>query len=158
MNLHRIRPISCTAAVALCFATSTVAAEWTTGCDEAGGHCTVQGLLVTPEGQRSGTLGLQVGRDGQDAVLFVTTPLGAALVPGVKLRASGRDFDLRFDVCYPDGCRASLGLGPEDLAAFLDLESVDLLLFAYGEAEPAILAAPLSGLVEAFGGQVSLPD
>jgi invasion protein IalB len=134
------------------------AADWTTGCDAAADHCTAQGLLLTPGGERTGTIGLQVGRDGTGAVVFVTTPLGAALQPGVKLRAPGRDFDLAFDVCYPDGCRARLSLAPADLAALLGLDEADLLLFSFGSAEPAILVTPLGGLREALSGKVRLPD
>lgn len=138
-------------------ASPSVATEWVLGCEDAEARCTAQGVLMSEKGERAGTIGLQVARDGTSGILFVTTPLGAALAPGLRLRGAGAEFTLQFEVCYPDGCRATVELAPDRLAQFLSLKDVDILMFPYGQSSPVALATPLEGLREAFEDKVPLP-
>jgi invasion protein IalB len=133
------------------------AADWALACDDAKALCVSQGALVSENGDRPAALGLQLSKDGSNAVIFVTTPLGTAIRPGLKLRSGNEEFLLVFDVCFPDGCRATSELSSQSLATFLSLTDVDLLLFPFGNDQPLILNVPLKGLKESFSGSVSLP-
>jgi invasion protein IalB len=109
--------------------------------------------------RRLATLSLSVAGTA-DPVLAVAVPLGAALRPGLRLSLRGLTLDLPFDVCFPDGCRASAPLEAPALAALLEAERAELALFAFGKEDPVGIDAVLTGLPEALNkakGQLS-PD
>ena len=133
------------------------ASEWATTCDDAAKRCTIQSGLVAENGKRAGTIGVQIGRDRSDAVLFVSTPLGVELPPGLRARSGQTEYKLAFEVCFPDGCRARALLDAASLPGLLELTQLDLLMFVYGDAKPVALSVPLDGLKAGVDKAAPLP-
>ena len=118
----------------------------TAECGAEADRCTVSAVLATDTGERFGTIGLQMGRDGSEPVAFALTPLGIAVQPGVRIVINGKDdLPLAVDACFPDGCRATAALRPEQLAALAAAERLSLQFFAFGADKP------LSGDLDAPG-------
>lgn len=97
------------------------------------GRCVVSAQLRTDAGELFGTLGLQIGRDGSDPVAFALTPLGIATRPGVRIVTDNNgELSLGVDACFPDGCRATLVLSPEQLAQLTATSDMSLQFFPFG--------------------------
>lgn len=107
-------------------------------CPDGGARCTVSVQLRTDTGELFGTMGLQISRDGGDPVAFALTPLGTAVRPGVRMVTDqSGELLLGVDACYPDGCRATLELSPEQLAQLAGAEQLSLQFFPL-ESDKAI--------------------
>jgi invasion protein IalB len=123
---------------------------WTTTCE--GDRCTARLTVAdVATGKTFASVGLQVGPDGAEPGLLVFTPLGVAVKPGVRAVIDGRSFEVPFDVCYPDGCRAVAQLTAEDLEIWLTAESSSVQFFPFASDKPVAADIPLAGLRAALG-------
>jgi len=85
-----------------------------------------------------------------EASIVLTTPLGVALQPGVRISVEGREWYAPLKVCYADGCRATVEISNQDLALLLQKQSMDLRYIPFGGDAPISANLPLSGLVAAI--------
>ena len=130
---------------------------WDVTCDATTARCTTQAAVVTDSGERIAILGVQINKDGSDAVLFVATQLGVALRPGVRVTGDQFETSLPFDICLKDGCRASVTLDQANLVKILSIAKLDLQVFPFGADAAVSIAFPIDGLGVALGAQVTLP-
>ena len=128
-------------------------------CDEASGRCAAIAVLTSDSGERFGTVGIQIGKDGSDPFLVAIAPLGIAVAPGVRVVTDGSgDHDLAVDACFPDGCRATMAIAPDDLAAISGAERWSLQFFPFGADKPLSADLDPKPLIEGLrGAGVTLP-
>jgi len=122
---------------------------WTTECKER--RCGIS-INVNDESQKQRllTLAMLVNKDGSDPAILLTTPLGAALEPGVRLIVGQRELGLKFKVCYPDGCQAHASLAPADLVEFRGAANIDVRFFVQNNDKPLSAKIDIAGLSEAI--------
>lgn len=130
---------------------------WEVTCDTATSRCTSQAAVVTDSGERVAVLGIQINKDGTEAVLYAATQFGVALRPGV--RALGEQFEqtLQFDICLKDGCRASVELDAASLQKVLTLDKLDLQMFPFGADAALSVPISLDGLAASLATEVAVP-
>ncbi len=138
-------------------ASPALAAEaWTVDCGGSGRCTAVQTLVNADTGKPFASVGLQINKDGRSPVFFAIIPLGIAVRPGIRAIIGKTELLTQVDVCYPDGCRASLDLDEGQLAALLDGSKLDLQFFPYTTSDtPVAGATDISGLRAALSGQVA---
>ena len=132
-------------------ASAAQAAEtWVTTCNEDN-RCTAR-LTVrdVQNGRIFGSVGIQVGKGGAEPGLIVFAPLGVALKPGLRAVINGQTFEVPFEVCYPDGCRAVAKITPAELEVWLSAETAALQFFPFEFDKPVAADLPLTGLREAL--------
>lgn len=100
-------------------------------------------------GNRIASIIFSLGKDGTDEIVVIT-PLGIVLEAGLKIRHGGKDLDLPFEVCFPDGCRARRFIEDAEEAALTAASSLDILAFAYGQDKAVRIPVPTSGLEKAL--------
>lgn len=121
-------------------------------CDEASGRCTASVRLVAEDGKGFGTIGLQIDKNGNAPVLFAATPLGIAVHPGVRIitQPGAQELPLAVDACFPDGCRATLELGAEQLAGLTAAETLSLQFIPFSSTETVSADLPAAGILTAL--------
>lgn len=153
------RPRTCAATRVLALAPLLLAApvaalaqDGPTGeCDPVTGRCVGVAVLNTEAGERFGTVGLQIGKDGSDPVLFAISPLGVAVQPGLRVVTDGAgDHELAIDACFPDGCRATLALDGETATAVIKAARWSLQFFPFGADKPLSADLDPAPLIEAL--------
>lgn len=146
-------------ALALTAAAGPGAADgWKTTCT-AERRCTALLVVADTATKRIlASIGLQVGAGGSDPVMIAFLPLGIALTPGFRAVIGDKAFDAAYEVCYPDGCRATAPVAAGDLNLWLDGETVSLRFFPYGAEKPVAADTPLAGLRESLGDILNPPN
>ncbi|MFN3959209.1 MAG: invasion associated locus B family protein [Parvularculaceae bacterium] len=90
----------------------------------------------------------------KNPTLVLSLPLGLALKEGVALLsgAPGKaPVPAAVDVCFPDGCRATIELTPEALAALTAGDSFEVRFIAYGATDRVeSVKVPANGLSDAL--------
>jgi invasion protein IalB len=119
--------------------------DWGARCDAT--TCTLsRGILEEASGKRLSTL-LVVLRKGEDKVLFgAALPIGVALEPGIRILQGDTMVEAKFQVCYPDGCRALVELPLAAVTSMAKAGSAEFRAFPYESEKPISFMAPLSGL------------
>lgn len=119
-------------------------------CDDATGRCSVTTRLETENDGLFATVTLQIGRDGAQPVLMATVPLGIAARPGVRIVAQPASdaFLLAVDACFPDGCRVSAELQPDDLSRLLGAQALSLQFIAFTDGQTLAADLPAASLAD----------
>lgn len=144
------------AAALISVSSAALAEDWSVACTAQ--ECAVSRTLADAEqNRRFATIALTTPKGGGASVLTVTTPLGVAIEPGVRLVMDDLAFGLPFKVCFPDGCAAARPLEPDELSALLTSASADLRFFAFGTGEQLSGAVSLDGLDAAQRDALSRP-
>lgn len=119
---------------------------WLSKCTET--SCTFSRVLSHAQtGQRMATFIAVVVKDEPEARFGAAIALGAALRPGIRfVPAEGASFDVPFEVCFPDGCRAIRAFGAEEEARFTGAQNIDIRFIAYQGGETVSMTMPLTGL------------
>ena len=87
--------------------------------------------------------------DGSASVV-ITTPLGVALTPGVRVLVGETEWTAPLKVCQSDGCRASFTLSADDMAFLFGQSQMQLFYLPFGEIAPHSASLNLAGLVSAI--------
>ena len=116
--------------------------RWSRVCSRAG--CTVAARQVSlDEGRLLVSIAMTHGLEAENPALAVFTPLGVATRPGVRLVIDDDlPLPIAFDVCLPDGCRATIEPDAELFEAVVRARALTVQYFAFGR--PAPLSFPLS--------------
>lgn len=122
---------------------------WQTTCAEA--DCTLVLRVADPASDRAmATLLATVGPDEDEPIRFgVALPLGLSLEPGIRVVAGEESVALPFEVCFPDGCRASRPLTAPEEAALLRPGPLDLRFYPFGSDRLVSVAVPATGFADA---------
>lgn len=120
-------------------------------------RCISQISLVATNGDRISTIGVQIGKDGTEPVLFATSPLGSALAAGIQVVIGTQELILGYDVCLKDGCRATKALSADELALVRATKTAELRLMRYGNPTPLAMALDFSDVVNNLKDSVTLP-
>ncbi|MFO7853865.1 MAG: invasion associated locus B family protein [Paracoccaceae bacterium] len=117
-------------------------ADWSRLCED--GRCIVSARLLPPlGGSRFATVAIAFDEGGGSPALNLSTPLGIAVPPGVRLVIDGETaLDAPVEVCLPDGCRAALTLSEEQAEALAAAETLEVRYFEASTGRQ--LAAELS--------------
>jgi invasion protein IalB len=126
-------------------------------CDTNLGRCVSQISLVATNGDRISTLGIQIGKDGTEPVVFATSPLGSALNAGIQIVIGTQELRLAYDVCLQDGCRATKPLSAEEFALLRDATDAELRLMRYGNPTPLAMRVDFAAVVDKMKDSVKLP-
>jgi invasion protein IalB len=92
---------------------------------------------------------MSIDKAGSDLRLGAALPLGVAVEPGARLILGETTIDARYEVCFPDGCRAMATLPADQLGPLGEAASIELRFFAFGQEKPIAVEIPLDGLTEA---------
>ena len=87
--------------------------------------------------------------DGTASVV-ITTPLGVALTPGVRVLVGETEWTAPLKVCQSDGCRASFTMNADDLAFLFQQSKMQLFYLPFGQTAPQSASFNLAGLVSAI--------
>ena len=125
-------------------------ADWSTACDA--GVCTLsRSVADAASGRTVATMLIVVGAPDQDIRFGAALPLGVAIDPGARLVQGETVLDARFEVCFPDGCRAMASVSSNAFDRIAAGETIDLRFFGFGEERQISVEVPLTGLTEALG-------
>lgn len=148
-----MRPTLFPAALVLSLAPAIGAAQeptdWPTTCEA--GRCTLSRTVSdTITGRSVATLLLAFDKAGTDLRLGAALPLGVAVEPGARLILGGSTFEARYEVCFPDGCRAMATLPPDQLGPLGEAAAIELRFFSFGQEKPIAIEVRLEGLANAI--------
>lgn len=133
-------------------ASPVAASTWQTACDDA--LCVFRHEVAAPGGAGTSALfEILVNADDAVATLVLTTPLGVALEPGVRLQVDGDTWTAPIKVCHADGCRATAAIDEAGFARLLQQNAIMIEYHVFGAAEPVGLELPIRGLVKAITSQ-----
>lgn len=121
--------------------------DWKTECDAS--FCAISRGLMDQQKRLVATFLASVRKDTEQTTLAVAVALGAALRPGVRLIAGDQTYELGFEVCFPDGCRAVRQFEPAELEQIAEAESVEIRFFPYSSDKPVAITMPFAGFAEA---------
>lgn len=128
------------------------ATTWSTACDDA--LCLFRHEVAAPGGQGTSALfEILVDAEAADASIVLTTPLGVALEPGIRLEVEGHAWSAPIKVCHADGCRATASLDEDGLALLLQQSRIIIHYHVFGAAEEVALELPTKGLIQAITSQ-----
>lgn len=131
---------------------------WSASCAD-NGRCTALLVLTdSSNGENVVTFGVQMGQGGDEPIFVGFLPLGVSLPAGLRIVFGTEVQDFPYEVCFPDGCRASGPLSAEQLALWLEAEAVQIQFFVLGSDKPAAVDAPLAGLKEALANVLPAPN
>ena len=137
---------------ALCAVCSAHASQWVATCEET--LCLFRQEISAPNADGTTALfEILIEAETAEASLVVTTPLGIATEPGVRLIVDGQEWQANVRVCQPDGCRATTQIDSDDLAVLLQRTSIEVRFFVFGSEHPISLELPIGGLVKAMAQQ-----
>ena len=125
---------------------------WQTACDD--GLCVFRHDVPAPGGRGTSALfEILIDAETVDTSVVLTTPLGVALEPGVRLIAGNREWRAPIKVCHGDGCRATMTLDEDDLGYLMAEPEAVIEYYVFGSDAAAALRLPLTGLVSAITSQ-----
>jgi invasion protein IalB len=118
----------------------------------------MQDLFIKKSGQR--LLRVAVGYLGPDnkPMLFLTTPLGIFLPPGIAISIDDRDgHKTPFRVCIPKGCKASIMLNKKLIGALKKGNQMKVAFFDGGTQKQITVEISLTGFSKGFGALGAAP-
>ena len=119
--------------------------QWKSQCKEA--TCSLSlGLVDSNTKKRFATLAFLFEKGKEEPAVVVTTPLGVALEPGVRVIVGDDSFDLKAKVCFPDGCQASLVINRPDFDRIAKMPNARIQFFPFSSSTPIEASVPLNGL------------
>ncbi|WP_136441381.1 invasion associated locus B family protein [Pacificoceanicola onchidii] len=122
--------------------------DWALSCSDTA--CLVsRSVMDANSGQRIASVFFNYTHDKVQEIA-IAVPLGVVIEPGLKLSLGDKDLDLKFEVCFPDGCRARRILRLLDEDRITGTETLDILAFPYGQGTPIKIAVPTDGLKTAL--------
>lgn len=129
------------------------AADWDVVC--AGPEsCTLSRTVINTESnERVATLAIEVAGDTQS--LTVTTPLGVAVAPGVRMVMGDAVTDLPILVCLPTGCLSARALDDDELRRLAARDAVEFRFFGFRNERPFSVTMDLDGLHEVLTDKVT---
>lgn len=140
------------AMISIAMASTAKASTWQTACDDA--LCVFRQQVPAPGGQGTSALfEILVDANAAKATIVLTTPLGVALEPGVRLEADGQTWAAPIKVCHADGCRATASIDEDGFAHLLQQQAITIHYHAFGAPEEVALELPLRGLVKEITSQ-----
>lgn len=123
--------------------------NWQTACDD--GLCVFRHDVAAPEGEGTSALfEILVDAETATASIIITTPLGVALEPDIRILTGTREWRAPIKVCHGDGCRATIDLDDDDLAFLLQQRDATIRYHVFGAATDTALQLSLTGLVSAI--------
>lgn len=137
-------------ALALTFTAMQGAAQtepqtWNTNCETD--SCTLSlGVLDATSGKPVSTVLVVVPKIGETVFLGAAMPLGSALEPGIRIVQGSETINAKFQVCFPDGCRALTEIPRATIQTMTKVGSVELFAFPYSSDTPISFQVPLAGL------------
>ena len=140
------------AIASLVVAGTASASQWVSTCEET--LCLFRQEISAPNADGTTALfEILIEAETAEASLVVTTPLGIATEPGVRLIVDGQEWQANVRVCQPDGCRAAAQIDSNDLAILLQRTSIEIRFFIFGSEYPVSLELPIDGLIRAMAEQ-----
>lgn len=132
--------------------------RWSRVCSRAG--CTVAARQVSlDEGRLLVSIAMTHGLEAENPALAVFTPLGVATRPGVRLMVDDSlPVPIAFDVCLPDGCRATIEPDAGMFEAVVRARSLSVQYFAFGRPAPLSFPLSMDGYAEAQSHLLELWD
>ena len=122
--------------------------QWKSQCKET--RCSLSVALVDSKTKKHfATLAFLFEKGKEEPAVVVTTPLGIALEPGVRVIVGDDSLDLKARVCFPDGCQASLVVDRPDFDRIAKMPSARIQFFPFSSATPIEASVPLTGLTAA---------
>lgn len=117
---------------------------WSMACDEDQ-TCTATRTAVNAEtGNRVVTLAVSLTATEQ--VVTVTTPLGVAVQPGIRVIAGEDVREIPVQVCYPTGCLAAWSSTVDEMRTLARLEAVEIRYFPFRGDAPLAIRMDIDGL------------
>ncbi len=121
---------------------------WQSNCQN--GACTlVRSVAEAGTGRTVATFIVALSKAQATARVGVALPLGTALDAGVRMKAGDKTLSVPFQVCFPDGCRATVEADEPTLAALTGADAVEVQFFPFSSDKPVAIDVPMNGLADA---------
>ena len=124
-------------------------ATWQSNCQN--GSCTlVRSVAESGTDRTVATFIVALSKTHETARVGVALPLGTALDAGVRMIVGDKTLNVPFQVCFPDGCRATTEADAATLAALTGAAAVQVQFFPFSSDKPVAIDVPMSGLADAI--------
>ncbi|MGV8951340.1 MAG: invasion associated locus B family protein [Cypionkella sp.] len=134
----------------LTLAASSLAAQaaeqqWASSCEAT--SCTLSlNVLDAASSKPVSTILVVVTTADKQPLIGAALPLGSALEPGIRIVQGDTTINAKFQVCYPDGCRALAEMTNESLDTLALADKMEVFAFPYSSDKPISFEVPLAGL------------
>lgn len=125
-------------------------------CDDAG-FCRASGQVTeSTSGKVLATIVLFANKTTDAQGMLIVTPLGTALMPGVRVGVGGTDTDIPYITCLPDGCSARKDMPAAEFKSILDQPELTIQFFPFAKDKPIAFRYDLGNTRSQF--QDNVPD